>query len=164
MSYESSKAMITEDIDNNDSIIFFDEMSKEMIQGRDEERVARLKQQLSQNKVVAYVLEYVDSPAEGDICSDCLGCKIYVDPKSCAYIQGMTIDYVRNGLNEGCRPETRHSARWMRWMDRSSRWDSSSPPSSYPVFSSAESSVSFFANSLLRSLSLPLFQLLIRSR
>jgi iron-sulfur cluster assembly protein len=36
-----------------------------------------------------------------DQCIDCLGCKIFVDPKSCPYVQGMTIDYVRNGLNEG---------------------------------------------------------------
>ncbi len=25
----------------------------------------------------------------------------YVDPKSCAYLQGVTVDFVRNGLNEG---------------------------------------------------------------
>lgn len=50
---------------------------------------------------LAYVLEYVDSPADFDIPIDCEGCTLYVDPKSCAYLQGMTIDYVRNGLNEG---------------------------------------------------------------
>jgi len=50
---------------------------------------------------LAYVLEYVDQPHTGDQCVDCNGCKIFVDPKSCAYIQGLEIDYVRNGLNEG---------------------------------------------------------------
>jgi iron-sulfur cluster assembly protein len=50
---------------------------------------------------LAYVLEYVDNPLEYDIKVDCNGCTLYVDPKSCAYIQGMTIDYARNGLNEG---------------------------------------------------------------
>ena len=50
---------------------------------------------------LAYVLEYVDKPNPEDISIDCNGCNLYVDPKSCAYLQGMTIDYVRNGLNEG---------------------------------------------------------------
>jgi len=50
---------------------------------------------------LAYVLEYVDNPLEFDIKVDCNGCMLYVDPKSSAYVQGMTIDYVRNGLNEG---------------------------------------------------------------
>ena len=50
---------------------------------------------------LAYVLEYVDSPNDHDIKIDCEGCALYIDPKSCAYLQGMTIDYVRNGLNEG---------------------------------------------------------------
>ena len=50
---------------------------------------------------LAYVLEYVDKPAPGDQCIDCNGCKVFVDPKSCAYLQGMEIDYKRNGLNEG---------------------------------------------------------------
>jgi len=50
---------------------------------------------------LAYVLEYVDTPVEGDQCVNCEGCNIYIDPKSGAYLQGMTIDYVRNGLNEG---------------------------------------------------------------
>jgi iron-sulfur cluster assembly protein len=50
---------------------------------------------------LAYVLEYVDSPMAEDVKIDCDGCALYIDPKSCAYLQGMTIDYVRNGLNEG---------------------------------------------------------------
>ena len=50
---------------------------------------------------LAYVLEYVDTPQPGDEHYECSGCQIYVDPKSCPYVQGMNIDYVRNGLNEG---------------------------------------------------------------
>lgn len=50
---------------------------------------------------LAYVLEYVDEPKQGDNCIECKDCKIFVDPKSCPYLQGLVIDYVRNGLNEG---------------------------------------------------------------
>lgn len=50
---------------------------------------------------LAYVLEYVDTPQATDQYFDCAGCKVFVDPKSCAYMQGMTVDYVRQGLNEG---------------------------------------------------------------
>ena len=50
---------------------------------------------------LAYVLEYVDSPNETDMSIDCSGCTLFVDPKSCPYVQGMIVDFVRNGLNEG---------------------------------------------------------------
>jgi len=50
---------------------------------------------------LAYVLEYVDTEHPGDNLIDCDGCKIFIDPKSCAYLQGMTVDFKRNGLNEG---------------------------------------------------------------
>lgn len=50
---------------------------------------------------LAYVLEFVDFPVDTDFKVDCNDCNIYVDPKSCPYMQGMTIDYVKNGLNEG---------------------------------------------------------------
>jgi iron-sulfur cluster assembly protein len=50
---------------------------------------------------LAYVLEFVDLPKPEDQCFECDGCKIFVDPKSCVYMQGMTVDFVRNGLNEG---------------------------------------------------------------
>lgn len=52
---------------------------------------------------LAYTLEYVDSYesevgvtnfAQPDFC-------VLVDAKSLAYLQGMTVDWVRNGLNEG---------------------------------------------------------------
>ena len=50
---------------------------------------------------LAYVLEYVDTPTLTDQCIECLGCQIFVDLKSCVYLKGLEIDYVRNGLNEG---------------------------------------------------------------
>lgn len=50
---------------------------------------------------LAYVLEYVDVPDANDHCVECEDCKIFIDPKSCPYLQGMQIDYVRQGLNEG---------------------------------------------------------------
>lgn len=50
---------------------------------------------------LAYVLEYVDTPKDEDQRIDCKGCAVFVDPKSCPYLQGVTVDFVRNGLNEG---------------------------------------------------------------
>lgn len=50
---------------------------------------------------LAYVLEYIDIAEEQDVVFESNGCKIYVDPKSLVYLQGLTIDFVRNGLNEG---------------------------------------------------------------
>jgi iron-sulfur cluster assembly protein len=50
---------------------------------------------------LAYVLEYVDKPTPDDIEYKSSGVTIFVDPKSLAYLTGLTMDYVRNGLNEG---------------------------------------------------------------
>jgi iron-sulfur cluster assembly protein len=50
---------------------------------------------------LAYVLEYVDDLEATDHVFDSDGFKIVVDPKSLPIIDGLIIDYVRNGLNEG---------------------------------------------------------------
>lgn len=50
---------------------------------------------------LSYVLEYVDQPNLIDQCVECLNCKIYIDLKAVPYLNGMIIDYTRNGLNEG---------------------------------------------------------------
>jgi len=53
---------------------------------------------------LAYVLEYVDVEQGREICMehhDVNGVRIYIDPRHRPYLYGMTIDYVRNGLNEG---------------------------------------------------------------
>lgn len=50
---------------------------------------------------LAYVLEYVDSPKESDLVFDSEGFKIVVDPRDLPIIDELTVDYVRQGLNEG---------------------------------------------------------------
>lgn len=50
---------------------------------------------------LAYVLEYVDFPNPEDVQYTDNNVTIFVDPKSLAYVQGLVIDWVRNGLNEG---------------------------------------------------------------
>jgi iron-sulfur cluster assembly protein len=50
---------------------------------------------------LAYVLEYVDAIFEGDRIFESNGVHIYIDSKSLVYLGGLTIDWVRNGLNEG---------------------------------------------------------------
>ena len=52
---------------------------------------------------LAYVLEYVDSyEAEQGVTNFAHeGFVVLVDAKSLAYLDGLTMDWVRNGLNEG---------------------------------------------------------------
>jgi iron-sulfur cluster assembly protein len=50
---------------------------------------------------LAYVLEYVDQPEPTDQVFDQETFKIVVDPKSLPIVDGITVDYVRQGLNEG---------------------------------------------------------------
>ncbi|WP_198970294.1 iron-sulfur cluster assembly protein IscA [Xylophilus sp. ASV27] len=52
---------------------------------------------------LAYKLEYVDDPVDGDVVFEEHGVKVMVDPKSLAYIDGTQLDFVREGLNEGFR-------------------------------------------------------------
>ncbi len=50
---------------------------------------------------MAYKLEFVDETADDDIVFDSNGVKVFVDPKSLPYLDGMELDFVREGLNEG---------------------------------------------------------------
>lgn len=50
---------------------------------------------------LAYVVEYVDIPADVDVHFVSQDIQIFVDPKSLAYLEGVELDWVRNGLNEG---------------------------------------------------------------
>ena len=50
---------------------------------------------------LAYVLEYVDSAFQGDRIFESNGVHVYIDGKSLAYLDGIEMDWVRNGLNEG---------------------------------------------------------------
>lgn len=50
---------------------------------------------------LAYVLEYVDTVNPEDVTYKQDGFVIVVDPKSSVYLEGLEVDYVRQGLNEG---------------------------------------------------------------
>jgi len=50
---------------------------------------------------MAYVLEFVDEEDREDEVFEAHGVKIYVDPKSLAYLDGTELDFVKEGLNEG---------------------------------------------------------------
>ena len=50
---------------------------------------------------LAYVLEYVDALQPGDVAMADNHTNIIVDKKSLPIIDGITVDYVRQGLNEG---------------------------------------------------------------
>ena len=50
---------------------------------------------------MAYVLEFVDKPEEGDQIFENQGIKIVVDPKSLVYVSGTEMDFVKQGDNEG---------------------------------------------------------------
>ncbi len=50
---------------------------------------------------MAYKLEFVDSVSPEDLVFESNGVKVVVDPKSLPYLDGMELDYAREGLNEG---------------------------------------------------------------
>ena len=50
---------------------------------------------------MAYVLEFVDSPNPTDEVFTLEDILVVADKKDLVYLQGMTIDYQRKGLNEG---------------------------------------------------------------
>ena len=50
---------------------------------------------------LAYVLEFVDEEQNGDKMFESQGIKLYVDAKSFPYLKGTTMDYVKEGVNEG---------------------------------------------------------------
>ena len=51
---------------------------------------------------LAYVLEYVDNPNIHCVeHHDSNGIRVFVDPKHRPYLLGLTLDYQRQGLNEG---------------------------------------------------------------
>ena len=50
---------------------------------------------------MAYKLEFVDDFSEEDHVFESNGVKVFVDAKSLPYLDGMELDYAREGLNEG---------------------------------------------------------------
>ncbi len=50
---------------------------------------------------MAYKLEFVDEVSPEDLVFESNGVKVFVDPKSMPYLEGMELDFAREGLNEG---------------------------------------------------------------
>ena len=48
----------------------------------------------------AYTVDYAEAVGTGDIVMESQGVKLIVDPASLAFLEGMRIDFVRDGLNE----------------------------------------------------------------
>ena len=53
----------------------------------------------------AYIVELADAVRSDDAVFEDRGVKVLVDSASLAYLDGMTIDFAREGLNEGFRYE-----------------------------------------------------------
>jgi iron-sulfur cluster assembly protein len=50
---------------------------------------------------MAYKLEYADAVSPDDQQFESHGVRVFVDPKSLAYLDGTELDFVRDGLNQG---------------------------------------------------------------
>lgn len=51
----------------------------------------------------AYVVNYADEQRADDVVFEDQGVKVYVDPESLPLIDGTTVDFVKQGLNEAFR-------------------------------------------------------------
>ncbi len=51
----------------------------------------------------AYVINYADEVAPGDLVFEDRGVKVFVDPGSITLIDGTIVDFVKQGLNEAFR-------------------------------------------------------------
>ena len=51
----------------------------------------------------AYVVNYADDSAANDLVFEDRGVKVFVDPDSLPLINGTTVDFVKQGLNEAFR-------------------------------------------------------------
>ncbi len=50
---------------------------------------------------MAYKLEYVDKSQSDDQVFESFGVKVFVDPSSFVYLDGIELDYAKKGLEEG---------------------------------------------------------------
>lgn len=50
---------------------------------------------------LAYVLEFVDKIFDGDHIFESHGVYVYIDGRSLVYLDGLEMDWVKQGLNEG---------------------------------------------------------------
>ena len=74
---------------------------KQVIQRRGRGEGIRLGVRTTGCSGLAYVLEYVDALAPEDTAFEQDGFVVVVDPKSLSLMDGLEVDYVRQGLNEG---------------------------------------------------------------
>ena len=51
----------------------------------------------------AYVINYADEAQPGDVLFEDRGVKVFVDPSSLSLLDGTTVDFVKQGLNEAFR-------------------------------------------------------------
>ena len=51
----------------------------------------------------AYVINYAEEAPPGDVTFEDRGVKVFVDPASLAVLDGTTVDFVKQGLNEAFR-------------------------------------------------------------
>ncbi|GMU70245.1 MAG: iron-sulfur cluster assembly protein IscA [Steroidobacteraceae bacterium] len=51
----------------------------------------------------AYVINYADDRQAGDLVFEDQGVKVFVDPESLPLVDGTTVDFVKQGLNEAFR-------------------------------------------------------------
>ena len=54
---------------------------------------------------MSYVMEFVDEVDDGDACFESQGMTVVIDARSMPYLMGTTLDFVREGLNEGFKFE-----------------------------------------------------------
>ena len=52
---------------------------------------------------LAYKIEFVDEAEGSDHAYDNYGVRVFVDAKSLVYLKGTTLDFVKEGLNEGLK-------------------------------------------------------------
>ena len=50
---------------------------------------------------LAYKLEYVDTPDTDNLIYESNGVNVFISPKDLPFVEGMTMDWKREGLNEG---------------------------------------------------------------
>ncbi|SHH33603.1 iron-sulfur cluster assembly protein IscA [Ferrimonas marina] len=58
---------------------------------------------------LAYVLEFVDELEPGDEVFNEQGVNLIIDAKSLVYLEGLEVDFVKEGLNEGFKFENPNS-------------------------------------------------------
>ena len=54
---------------------------------------------------MSYVMEFADAVEAGDQCFESHGMTVVIDARSLPYLMGTTLDFVREGLNEGFKFE-----------------------------------------------------------